>query len=304
MKKQHDLVGAIISILLHTLVFSGIWWLMNQPQPIKVKEEMTSISIEMMTALLEQPQVAVAPEPSPEPSDAEPTDIAPEPEIQEIVDTPPPIPEPSLKPIEKPKPVEKPKEKPKEQPKRVEKVKEKLKEKPKEKPKEIVKEKPKNKPKTAEKPTSAKTENRSVKALEKGAEAKQGIVAKAIPNAVQGNKLQAGNQTGSANATNAKPSSSNDIQAYLAKLQRALKQGAISAYPPREKAMRKTGTVYLKFTVSPSGQLLNISVQRSSGNSNLDAAAVRIAEKTVVGSPPAGMPNPLSVPVNFTNTTL
>ncbi|MDO4697653.1 MAG: TonB family protein [Pasteurellaceae bacterium] len=232
MEKRHSRLGLFGSLVLHSAVFGGIWWATNQPNtPQKATDELTSISMEMMTAILEQPQVAVAPE---------------EPELP-----PEPIPEPE--PI-----VEKPKEKPKKKPK----------------------------PKPKEKPP--------VKAVEKGKEVKQGVAEKAIPNALQGNRLQVG-ESGTANASRA-----NEVNAYKAQLQRALQQRANNAYPQREKMMRRTGTVTISFTIAPSGQITNVVVLKSSNNSNLDSAAVKAAQSTKMPSgPPAGFPTTLSVPVKF-----
>lgn len=179
----------------------------------------------------------------------------------------------------------------------------------------MEKEKPKEKPKSestkAEKP---KTEpKKMVKALEKGTEAKQGIVAKAVPNAFQGTKVQAGIPNGSANGnhpsinqagspngnTNQAGQNSSEHNAYRATLQRALQQRANSSYPQREKMMRKMGTVVLKFTLTPTGQITNVQVQKSSGNDNLDAAAVKAAQSTNPPTPPTGFPSAITVPVKF-----
>ena len=153
-----------------------------------------------------------------------------------------------------------------------------------------------------------------VKALETGKEAKQGVVAKAVPNAFQGVKAQAGipdgapqgnnaslNQAGAkvGSTTPSKTASSSEIDAYRSILQRALQQRANNAYPQREKMMRKTGVVTLRFTITPSGQITNVSVANSSGNENLDAAAVKAAQATNPPSPPAGFPSSVSVPIRF-----
>lgn len=274
MKKKHSLVGTIISIAFHASLFTGVWWLANLPLPKMVPEEQTSISIEMMAALLEQPQVAIAPEP-------EETEEAKEPEEQP---EPEPVPQPVEKPIVKPKPIKPPKEK--------------IKPKPVEKPKQKPKEKPKEKPKAKE---QIKKKDIPPKALETGAKPQQGVVAKAVPNALQGTKLKAGEANGSPNSTAPQSvSNSNEINAYKIKIQRTLQQQADNAYPYREKMMRKTGKVILSFSVSSAGRLLNVSIQKSSGNSNLDNAAIKAAEKTQISSaPPSGFPSKLTVPVDF-----
>ncbi|AUI66108.1 MULTISPECIES: energy transducer TonB [Glaesserella] len=274
MKKRHSRIGLISSLAIHSSVFAGIFAVMQMPKPLPPTEEVSSISIEMLAARLEQEQVAVTTE-----------EIVKE-EIKDMPE-PEPEPEPIVKPkIEPPKPKEKPKEKPKDKPKEKEKPKEKLKEKQKEKPKE--------KPKVEKPP---------VKALEKGPEVKQGIVAKAIPNATQGMQNQQGIANGSpkgSGTVNSGSASSGEINAYKAQLQRTLQQRANNAYPQREKMMRKTGTVTLSFQLSSTGQVTNVQVINSSGNSNLDAAAVKAAQSTKMSSPPpAGFPTSLTVPVKF-----
>ncbi|MCK3654506.1 hypothetical protein A4G19_01580 [Pasteurellaceae bacterium Macca] len=329
MKKTHSRLGVLGSLLFHSAIFSGVWAIMQLPKPERTVE-VNSISLEMLAARLEQPQVAVAPEPT---LDAEPEaqsePESAEPEVKEEVvekeeakqeesnKVEEPIPEtvlppkPLAKPLEKPKEKEKPKEPPKE------KRKEKIKEKPKEKPPEKIKEKPKEKPKEKVKEKTKEPKKdpvKPIKALEAGSEVKQGIVAKAIPQVAQGVKAQAGivngsakgnalgqSASGGAEKSNAASSSnSNEINAYKALLQRMLQQRANNAYPQREKLMRRTGTVTLALTVSPSGQVMNVRVANSSGNSNLDAAAVKAAQSTFLNrAPPAGFPSSLTVPVRF-----
>ncbi|OOS00316.1 hypothetical protein B0187_02175 [Haemophilus paracuniculus] len=305
MNKKNSRTGLATSLLLHGAVFSGIWWVINQPQEKPPEEVVTSISMEMLAANLEQPQVAVAP---PQPEET----LAPEPEPEpektaepEPVAGPVVMPKPLEKPIEKPKLKEKPKEPPKEKPK----------DKPKEKPKDPPLGKPKEKVK-AEKPA------KPIKALETGTVAKEGIVAKAIPNATQGIKAQAGvpnakaggtsptgsatgnptakaNSAGNQTANNANAASSGDnYAAYVQGLQRLLARKAKSNYPPREKMMRKQGIVTISFTVSPSGQLTNATVISSSGVAGLDAAAVKIANSTMY-EPPINGKNQFTVPVKF-----
>lgn len=325
MNNKNSRTGLATSLLLHGAVFLGIWWVVNQPQEKPPEEIVTSISMEMLAANLEQPQVAVAP-PQPEETPA------PEPQSEKVAE-----PEAVAEPVAIPKPIEKPKvkEKPKEPPK--EKIKEKPQDKPKEKPKtepkeekpkpkEKLKEKPKEKPKdpTLEKPkekVKAEKPTKPIKALETGIVAKEGIIAKAIPNATQGIKAQAGvpnakvggtspvangqgnaagsnvvnqaNKVASVSSTNA-----NANEAYKQGLQRLLARKAKSNYPPREKMMRKQGIVMVNFMVSPSGQLTNATVVSSSGVAGLDAAAIKIANSTSYEPPPAGLTK-FTVPIKF-----
>lgn len=292
MRKKHSHIGLITSLAIHSALIGGGFALLNEHKIEKAAEEST-LSMEMVAALLEQPQVAVAPEPEQE-------------EIKEIEEEKPePEPEPKPEPEAIPDPTLKPKEEPKkEEPKP---KKEKPKEKPKKEEPKPKKEKPKeDKPKEKPKPK----EDKPIKALERGIEAKQGIVAKAIPNAAVGEKevkgVVGGQKNGSLNSTSttgstngASGGNTNEIAAYKAALQRALQRKASNSYPQREKMMRKTGTVTIKFNVSASGTISSVAVVNSSGNSNLDAAAVRSAEGLSVSAPPAGFPPQVAVPVKF-----
>lgn len=267
MRKKHSHIGLIVSLALHAILLGGGFFWLKEHQQEKMAEQ-NVLSMEMVAALLEQPQVATAPETleevKEEVKEAEEEKIAPEPE-------PEAIPDPTLKPKEEPK-----KEKPKKQEKR--------------------KESPKKKPKP-------------IKALERAPEAQKGIVAKAIPSEVQGEKevngAVGGQKNGSLNSTSttannrANGGNASEISAYKVLLQRALQRRANNSYPQREKMMRRTGTVTIKFNISPSGSVSNVSIVNSSGNSNLDAAAVKSAEGLSVSAPPAGFPSNITVPIKF-----
>ena len=294
MKKKHSRIGLVASLAIHgALIGGGLAWLKDHK--IEKMAEQNSISMEMVAALLEQPQVAVSPDPIAE----EVKELEPEKPAEH---TPEPDPKPEVKPEPEaiPDPILKPKkEKPKEEKRRERHHKHHHKER-KEKPEE---QKPKEKP--------IRHHHKPIKALEQGIEAKQGIVAKAIPNAVQGEKVVAGvaggQKNGSVNVTstsgsgnsNASTGNANDIAAYKSALQRALQRKAANSYPQREKMMRKTGTVTIQFSVSSSGAISNVSVINSSGNSNLDNAAVRSAESVSMPPPPAGFPTSVTVPIKF-----
>ena len=266
MNKRNSRIGLAGSIVFHTVIVSAILIATKQTvlsDQIDDMQEVSSISMEMLAGVAEQPQVAVAPD------------------VDETAKEEEAKPEEKADPITEPEPIKKvvKKEKPKEPPK----------------PKEL----PKEKPKKVEKP---------VKALEKGKEVKQGIVAKAQPNIPQSQSLKEGVGNGSQNSNVAKGNGSSigngsasgtEINAYKSALQRALQRQANNAYPTRERMMRKMGTVTVSFTVSPTGQLTNVSVVSSSGNSNLDAAAVKAAQSTKTSPPPEGFPNHVTVPVKF-----
>ncbi|AHG77211.1 TonB family protein [Mannheimia varigena] len=277
MKKHHSRIGLIASLAIHGALIGGSFALLNE-QKIEKTAEQNSLSMEMVAALLEQPQVAVSPETTEEVKEIEPEKVEPpEPEAQP---EPEAIPDPVLK-LKK----EKPKE-------------EKRKERPKEKKEKPKEEKRKEKPKEREKP-----QQKPIKALERGPEVKQGIVAKAIPNAVQGEKMVTGivggQKGGSSNSTSTTGGNASELSAYKTALQRALQRKANNSYPQREKMMRKTGTVTIKFNVTSSGAISNVSVVNSSGNSNLDNAAVKSAQAVSMPSPPAGFPPSVTVPIRF-----
>lgn len=284
MKKHHSRIGLIASLAIHGALIGGSFALLNE-QKIEKSAEQNSLSMEMVAALLEQPQVAVSPDPIEEVKEIEPEKVDPQPE-------PEPVPEPEAipEPVLKPKKEEPKKEKPKE---------EKRKERPKEK---------KEKPKEEKRKEKEKPQKKPIKALERGPEVKQGIVAKAIPNAVQGEKMVAGvaggQKGGSLNSTSTTGSNvvggnASELSAYKTALQRALQRKANNSYPQREKMMRKTGTVTIKFTITSSGAISNVSVVNSSGNSNLDNAAVKSAQAVSMPPPPAGFPPSVTVPIKF-----
>lgn len=240
MKNRDSQIGLIISIVLHSVLFAVLFWLMRTPENKKPTEELSSISIEMVMAT---------------------TVAEPEPEEEPIIE-----PEPDPDPIPDPKP-EPPKPK---------------KEKPKEKPKAKPKEKPKPK---VNKPPVPKTDKIIAQVEQEG-------------NANQSNQAVASdsNKTGQ--------STGNEISAYKAALQKALQKRAIRSYPAREKLLHKTGVVLISFTVQPSGKLANVKIVSSSGNSNLDNAAVKAAESTDIGiGPPLNFPKTLTIPIRYSIET-
>lgn len=91
----------------------------------------------------------------------------------------------------------------------------------------------------------------------------------------------------------------NEILAYKFALVKVIQQQVKYAYPTRERFKRSTGEVVLRFSISPSGQLTDVIVVNSSGNPNLDAAAVKAIQLTKAPPPPEGFPEQISVPVRF-----
>lgn len=291
MNKRHSQIGLAGSIAFHVSIVAIIWFASSHMivlEQVSDEQEVASISMEMMAAAAEQPQVAVARDVD---ENVKEEEVKPEEKVEES------------KPKSQPEPVSEP-----------EPVKEVVK--PKEPPKE-------KKVKPIEKPKSEKPKvEKPIKAIEKGPEVKQGIVAKAMPNVPQSQTPKPGIQNGNPNGKEAQGTnqgspngnaekgngnssgnnasvSSGDINAYKSALQRALQRQANNVYPTRERMMRKMGTLILSFTVSPSGQLTNVNVVSSSGNSNLDTAAINAAQSTKASPPPAGFPSHVTVPVKF-----
>nr|P72204.1 RecName: Full=Protein TonB [Mannheimia haemolytica]AAB09530.1 TonB [Mannheimia haemolytica] len=236
MKKKHSRIGLLASLAIHTALIGGTFaWLHNHK--VKKLPSKTLFLWKWWQALLDEPQVAVAPDPiTEEVKEIEPekAEVPPEPKL-----TPEPTPEPDEFQILRLNPK---KEKPKEE-KRKERHHHKHKHRHKEKREELQEqEKPKDKPK--ERP---KHHHKHIKALDAGPEIKQGIVAKAIPNAAEGEKVVAGvvggqkngspnstSTTGSAN-TGASSGNASELPAYKVALQRALQRKANNSYPQREK---------------------------------------------------------------------
>ncbi|WP_306347710.1 MULTISPECIES: energy transducer TonB [Pasteurellaceae] len=270
--KNNSRIGLISSLLIHSGVFAAIFVAIENAAPVNyVEEQVTSISMEMMTARLEQQQVAVRTEVTPPPE--------PEKVIEDVIEPKKvvvPVPDKKVKPLEK-----------------KEKKKEKKKEEPKEKPKKKQKKKPKKK-------QHKKKKHQSIKAKEVGKVARRGVVEKAKFN--QGKQDQAGKNDGAKNGHSVQSGkvSSGIVNAYKARLQRALQRQAMRSYPTREKRMYKQGTVIIGFTVNSSGNVVDVKVVKSSGNRNFDNAAVKAAKRTKMNSaPPGGVLHITSVPIRF-----
>ncbi len=71
-------------------------------------------------------------------------------------------------------------------------------------------------------------------------------------------------------------------------------------YPLRAKMMYKQGTVKIKFMLRLSGELYNIQIEKSSGNSDLDQAALQAAQRVKpIGIKPEGVSDVFVVPIHF-----
>lgn len=273
MNKYHSRLGLTISIGLHAMLLAGLAWTVSLPSTPKQKEQMTSISIEMFTAMLEPVQTEPPPEAIEPPNEPEQQPVTEPPE--QVVDSIP-EPEPVIEPIAKPKPKTTPV------------VEKQLKPKPIQKPKQ---ERDKSKKETVKKPNTVKVEKTASKTITGKVQAQSKVTANKVP------------QTPTVETPKAEvvPSASADeLQAYKAKLQKALQQNANKRYPRREQMMQKTGIVTLSFSLSANGQVINVKLLKSSGNENLDNAAVQAAQSTSLNlAPPAGFAKNLTVPIRF-----
>ncbi|QLB20349.1 hypothetical protein A6B43_01725 [Vespertiliibacter pulmonis] len=259
MIKHYPLIGTIISLLFHSALFSGVWWTINHSQPKNINEELTTISMEMMTAVLEQSEV-VEPIPVKE-EQFEEQEKEPDPIVK-------PVKKPKIKPIEKPKPIEKLKPKP------IEKI----------------------KPKPIEKPkTQAKKENSLPNPLTKPTEIKASVVAKHTLNPAPVEKAQ----TTATLPTTQRNNNDEIKAAYTAKLHRILYKRINDAYPKNRNrgitgtvmfkiSLSPTGQITNIVLVKPSG---------NSRLDNASTKAAQ--QTTQVDPPPKDFPSNFTVPINF-----
>lgn len=166
---------------------------------------------------------------------------------------------------------------------------------PKEKPKEEKKEKPKDKPK--EKPKDKPKEKLEKKPVRTDVQKADRVI--------EGNAaINSQAKSTSANATSTNPNltgtgaSGSEIDAYRSALRREIERN--KRYPQRAKMMRKQGIVQISFSLGNDGALNNPRIVSSSGNEDLDNAALQAVEQArSIGSPPAGMGRNITVPVSF-----
>ncbi|MFU2047137.1 energy transducer TonB family protein [Avibacterium gallinarum] len=157
-----------------------------------------------------------------------------------------------------------------------------------EKPKEIKKEKPKEKKKEKTK----KEKPLANKALEKGdrnvnSEAKITATATSLGKATVNNPNLVSKSAGS------------DVKnAYMGALRREIERHR--RYPQRAKMMRKQGVATVSFNIAADGSLSNIQLVKSSGNNDLDKAALEAVNRTKsIGARPAGLSPSMTVPIRF-----
>lgn len=81
------------------------------------------------------------------------------------------------------------------------------------------------------------------------------------------------------------------LQAYLQRRQR---------YPSAARKNREEGTVYVLFRIDDTGNILSVSLSRSSGSSNLDNAVLdMVRSASPVPAPPAGANKTITLPLRF-----
>lgn len=176
------------------------------------------------------------------------------------------VPDPTVKP--KPQKIQ-----PKPEPKPVQKPAPK----PKPKPKPVPK--PVQKPKPTPKPINQVRGERNVKSPNQ-------INSKSSGPAVNTSKKVVGNAQGKT------------IDSYRTQLRRAIERQ--KRYPRRAQMMNKQGVVRISFTLNANGSLSNIRVSKSSGNKDLDNAALKAVQKAhSVGPRPANMEANVTVGLEF-----
>ncbi|MFZ7239898.1 energy transducer TonB family protein [Avibacterium avium] len=260
--KHHSWFGFFFSLLFHATVIGAIVYAVKADSSANgYQADVIDNSISMEMLM---GMTVEEPEPAPEPvAEPEPESVAKETVPDPIVKPEPPKPE-------KPKEIkkEKPKEPKKEKPQKEKQKKEKVQKKPKEKPlanKDLIK------------------GDRNI-----NSDAKANSVATSLGKATVSNPNLIGKGT-----------SSNELNAYRNALRREIERH--KRYPQRAKMMRKQGVVTISFSIANDGALLNASVQKSSGNADLDNAALSAVKNAKsIGPKPAGLASSMSVPINFT----
>ncbi|AZI14871.1 energy transducer TonB [Avibacterium paragallinarum] len=154
---------------------------------------------------------------------------------------------------------------------------------------EVKKEKPKEKKKPKEKSNKA-IKNKDLSKGDRNVDsaAKIDSVATGLSKATVDNP----NLVGKGNSTD-------EVKAYLLALRREFERQ--KRYPQRAKLMRKQGIVKISFSVANNGTIGNIKVAQSSGNADLDNAALNAVKNAQsVGPKPLGLQEINVVPIRFT----
>lgn len=95
-----------------------------------------------------------------------------------------------------------------------------------------------------------------------------------------------------------KGNSSDEVNAYRNALRHEIERH--KRYPQRAKMMRKQGVAVVSFNIANDGILSNVQLITSSGNNDLDNAALEAVKKThSIGPKPFGMASLITVPIRF-----
>ncbi|VEJ09534.1 TonB family protein [Actinobacillus delphinicola] len=71
-------------------------------------------------------------------------------------------------------------------------------------------------------------------------------------------------------------------------------------YPLRARMMRRQGTVLIRFMLKQSGELYDIRIEKTSGNGDLDRAALQAAQQArPIGLKPKGVSDTFVIPIHF-----
>ena len=72
-------------------------------------------------------------------------------------------------------------------------------------------------------------------------------------------------------------------------------------YPSGARSRREQGTAYVRFRIDDAGNVLSVSLARSSGSPELDSEVVEMVRRaSPVPAPPPGINKTITAPVRFT----
>lgn len=310
----------LTSVLIHIAICVGIFWVADAKIQPKQQLKLQTVHFEFgemiaARAISQEPKQSIQPmQKPPQPSES----LSVEEPIAQV-DTPQAELMPQKQPVVKPQPIVKKVVVPKKMTK------------PRKPKKKIIEKKPKKVAKkikkSVKKPTKKKKKKQVVKKKKTKKRPKKQIIKKpknvsatkrssnlkletfpltdSSSTTVQSNvpkSVRVGNAqtTNTQSASRASAGNSQSIAAYRSGLWRAISRSADKNYPARARRRKKQGTVRVRFSLSRSGRISNISVVGGSGNASLDKAAVKALKR--LGSykaPPAGFPTTLTVPIRF-----
>ncbi len=231
-------------------------------------EEIKTASHEPVPETVEEPPPEPMPQPAPEPPVEEVVEQVPEP----VVEPPPLPPEPLPEPAEEIDPVEQmvmaqlenvtvPIPLVRPPPKPVE-----------EKPKKAPEKKKAEKPKTPPPPASEAARKAKVETAQ--------------------SDRTAAKVTSAGGGRNVSPAKwQSRLMSHLERRKR---------YPSEARSNREEGTVYVRFRIDDGGNVLSVSLSRSSGHSSLDQAVLEMVRRaSPVPAPPPGVSKTITAPVRF-----